>query len=110
MIPSARFIIERSKGDPGRNFAKILALHCWFSLETEHEFTSLPAGQQVPEREQHPVQPEQLILIMVWNPNGFHLIYILPKRSNLAAVIQLLISLFHCSNGAKLRSLETIEN
>jgi histone-lysine N-methyltransferase SETMAR len=34
----------------------------------------LQSGEKVPERERHVIQSKKLMLTIVWNPNGFHLV------------------------------------
>jgi histone-lysine N-methyltransferase SETMAR len=46
----------------------------WFYLNTDHEFIWLQPNAEVPEREKHTVQSEKVMLTIVWNSVGFHLI------------------------------------
>jgi hypothetical protein len=84
----------------------------WFDLNTDHELIWLRADEKVPERERHTVHSDKLRFTILWNPNGFHLINVPSKgiKFNTSHYTTLLISLCHCENGAKLRSVETIEN
>jgi histone-lysine N-methyltransferase SETMAR len=49
----------------------------WFYLSTDHEMIWLQFGKKVPERERHVIQSKKMMLKIVWNPSGFHLINIL---------------------------------
>jgi histone-lysine N-methyltransferase SETMAR len=53
----------------------------WFYLHTDHEFIWLQADEEVPERERHTIQSEKVMLTIVWNPTGFHLIDFLSRRA-----------------------------
>jgi histone-lysine N-methyltransferase SETMAR len=53
----------------------------WFYLRTDHEFIWLQADEEVPERERHTIQSEKVMLTIVWNPTGFHLIDFLSRRA-----------------------------
>jgi hypothetical protein len=48
----------------------------WFYLNMGHELTKF---QPIPEREQRIVQSEKVMLPVVWNPSGSHLIKLPPK-------------------------------
>jgi hypothetical protein len=43
----------------------------------DYEFVWLPRGEKVPGRERHTVQSKKVMLTIVWNPCGFHLIKVL---------------------------------
>jgi histone-lysine N-methyltransferase SETMAR len=49
----------------------------WFYLSTDHEMIWLQSGEKVPERERHVIQSKELMLTIVWNPSGFHLLNVL---------------------------------
>jgi histone-lysine N-methyltransferase SETMAR len=51
----------------------------WFYLSTDYEFIWLPRDEKLPERERHIIQSKKFILMIVWNPCGFHLINVLEK-------------------------------
>jgi histone-lysine N-methyltransferase SETMAR len=51
----------------------------WFYLSTDHELIWFPADGKVPEMERHTVHSEKLMLMIVWNSSGFHLINVLSK-------------------------------
>jgi hypothetical protein len=51
----------------------------WVSLSTDHELVWLRSDAKVPERERHTIQSKKLMLTIVWNPSGFHLISALPN-------------------------------
>jgi histone-lysine N-methyltransferase SETMAR len=51
----------------------------WFYLSTDHEMIWLHSDEKVPERERHTIQSKILMLTIVWNPSGFHLINVLPN-------------------------------
>jgi histone-lysine N-methyltransferase SETMAR len=52
----------------------------WFYFNTEHELIWLHPDEKIPERERRMIQSEKVMLTIVWNPSGFHLINILPKE------------------------------
>jgi hypothetical protein len=45
----------------------------------DHEFILLPQGGKIPEQESHMTQSKNLVLTIVCNPCGFHLINVLEK-------------------------------
>jgi hypothetical protein len=49
-------------------------------LFSEHDLMWTPPGEIVVNREQHTVQSPKFILMVVWNPIGFHVLKALPKR------------------------------
>jgi hypothetical protein len=53
----------------------------WFylHLNTDHELIWLQPDGEIPERERRMIQSEQVMLTIVSNPSGFHLINVLPK-------------------------------
>jgi hypothetical protein len=57
-----------------RSWPDIVTLdESWFYLHTDQP------DAEIPERERHTVQSQKLMLTIVWNPGGFHLVNILPK-------------------------------
>jgi hypothetical protein len=52
----------------------------WFYLTTYHEFIWLPETEKVLERERPMIQSKKLMLTIVWNPQEFHLVNVLPKE------------------------------
>jgi hypothetical protein len=52
----------------------------WFYYTTAHECICFPTDEKVPERERQTVQSTKLMLAIVGNPNGFHLIEVLPNE------------------------------
>jgi hypothetical protein len=51
----------------------------WFYLWTIHETVSVQAGQQPPESVKHMIGDRKMMITIVWNPQGFHLVDALPK-------------------------------
>jgi histone-lysine N-methyltransferase SETMAR len=51
----------------------------WFSLNTDHELIWLQPGEEIPEIERRTIQSEKVMLMIVWNPSGFHMINVVPK-------------------------------
>jgi hypothetical protein len=51
----------------------------WFYLSTSHEIIWLQAGQQPPDRVRHMIGDWKMMVTIVWNPHGFHLVDALPK-------------------------------
>jgi hypothetical protein len=49
------------------------------NLNTDHELIWLQPDGEIPERERRMIQSEKVMLTIVWNPRGFHLINVLPK-------------------------------
>jgi histone-lysine N-methyltransferase SETMAR len=50
----------------------------WFYLSTDHEQIWLRPDQAPPERPRHTIQDKKLMVTIVWNPLGFHIINALP--------------------------------
>jgi histone-lysine N-methyltransferase SETMAR len=57
----------------------------WFYLWTSYETVWVQAGQQPPERVKHMIGDRKMIVIKVWNPEGFHLVDALPKGQKFKA-------------------------
>jgi hypothetical protein len=53
----------------------------WFHLSTDHKLIWLPADTLVLDKEKHMIQFPKLMLTVVWNPHGFHLVDALPKET-----------------------------
>jgi hypothetical protein len=51
----------------------------WFYLSTHYKFVCLPGDEKVLERERNTIQSNKLMLKIVWNARGFHLIKVLEK-------------------------------
>jgi histone-lysine N-methyltransferase SETMAR len=51
----------------------------WFYLSTCHDIVWLQADQEPSERVKHMIGDRKLMVTIVWNPQGFHLIDRLPK-------------------------------
>jgi hypothetical protein len=51
----------------------------WFYLHTDHELIWAQPDAEIPQRERHTVRSQKVMLTIVWNPGGFHLVNILPK-------------------------------
>jgi hypothetical protein len=51
----------------------------WFDYMTVHEWRWLSTHEKVPEKKRRTVQSKKLMLTVVWNPNLFHLIDVLPN-------------------------------
>jgi hypothetical protein len=51
----------------------------WFYLHTDHELIWAQSDAEIPERQRHTVQSQKVMLTIVWNPGGFHLVNVLPK-------------------------------
>jgi hypothetical protein len=56
-----------------------------FYLNADQECIWLPPDEKIPEREGHTAQSEQLILTILWNPNGFHVIIVFSKGIKFSA-------------------------
>jgi hypothetical protein len=64
-----------------RSWQNIVTLDkSWFYLHTDHELIWAQPDAKIPERERHTVQSHKVMLTIVWNPSGFHLVNILPKQ------------------------------
>jgi hypothetical protein len=51
----------------------------WFYLWTSHEIVWIQTGQPSPEMMKHMIVDRKMMVIIVWNPQDFHLIDALPK-------------------------------
>jgi hypothetical protein len=72
-------MLERQKQ---RSWHDIVTLdESWFylNLNTDHELMWLQPDGEIPKRERRTIQSEKVMLTIVWNPSGFHLINVLPK-------------------------------
>jgi hypothetical protein len=52
----------------------------WLYCNTDHESIWLPPGERVPEMPRVTIQCKTLMVTIVCNPSGFHLLRILPSR------------------------------
>jgi hypothetical protein len=63
-----------------RSWHNIVTLdESWFCLDTDHELIWLQPDGEIPERERRTIQSEKVMLTIVWNHSGFHLINVVPK-------------------------------
>jgi histone-lysine N-methyltransferase SETMAR len=72
-------MLERQKQ---RSWHDIVTLdESWFylNLNTDHELIWLQTDGEIPERERRTIQSEKVMLMIVWNSSGFHLINVLQK-------------------------------
>jgi hypothetical protein len=51
----------------------------WFYFSADDEFTWLPSGGTASQRERRMINSPKLMLAIVWNPQGFHAIDVLPE-------------------------------
>jgi hypothetical protein len=51
----------------------------WFDLSTDYESIWALSGDTSPEREIKMINSPKIMLTIVWNPHGFHVIDIFPK-------------------------------
>jgi hypothetical protein len=54
----------------------------WVYLFSEHALMWTAPGEIVVDRERHTVQSPKFMLMVVWNPIGFHVLKALPKGCN----------------------------
>jgi histone-lysine N-methyltransferase SETMAR len=57
----------------------------WFCLNVGHELIWLQPNEEIPEREQHTIESEKVMITILWSPSGFHLIKLLLKGVKLNA-------------------------
>jgi histone-lysine N-methyltransferase SETMAR len=70
-------MLERQKQ---RSWHDIVTLdESWLYLNTDHELMWIQPDGEIPERERRTIQSGKVMLTIVWNPSGFHLINVLPK-------------------------------
>jgi hypothetical protein len=67
----------------------------YFNLNTDHELIWLQPDGEIPERERRTIQSKKVMLTIVWNPSGCHLINVLPKgfKFNASFYVTLILSL-----------------
>jgi hypothetical protein len=51
----------------------------WFYLWTSQEIVWVQAGQQPLEMVRHMIEDRKMMITIIWNPHGFHIIDTLPK-------------------------------
>jgi hypothetical protein len=61
----------------------------WLHIRTEHELVWLLPGEDVPEKEPRASQSGQTMLIIEWNPTGFHIVNLLSKSTSSRELIPL---------------------
>jgi hypothetical protein len=64
----------------------------WFYLSTDYNSIWLQDGELPPERERKMINSKKLMVTIVWNPLGFHLIDVLPKGQTFNAAYYIEIS------------------
>jgi hypothetical protein len=57
----------------------------WFNFSTDYEYIWPRQEEQPPERPRHTIQDPKTMMIIAWNPLGFHLIKVLPKGMSFSA-------------------------
>jgi hypothetical protein len=57
----------------------------WFYWCSDHDLMWLRPGETVPDRERYTIQSPKLMVTIVWNPNGFHVVDALPKAGKFNA-------------------------
>jgi hypothetical protein len=57
----------------------------WIDLYCEHDLMWMDPGEIVPDRGRETVQSPTLMLTIVWNPSGFHIVKALPKGGKFSA-------------------------
>jgi hypothetical protein len=57
----------------------------WISLYCEHDLVWMTPGEKVLDRERQTVQSPKLMLTIVWNPSGFHIVKALAKGGKFSA-------------------------
>jgi hypothetical protein len=57
----------------------------WIYLYCEHDLMWMAPGEMVPDRERQNVQSPKLMLTIVWNVSGFHIVKALPKGGKFSA-------------------------
>jgi hypothetical protein len=57
----------------------------WFYLSTDHEIIGLGEGEAPPERKKYMIQARKMMITMVWNSLGFHIVNAFPKAQTFNA-------------------------
>jgi hypothetical protein len=79
-VESSQSFLRVLQGQHGRAWHDIVTLdESWFDSTPAHEWIWLPTDEKVPESDDQTVQSKKLMLPVVSNPNGFHLIDVLPN-------------------------------
>jgi hypothetical protein len=69
-----------------RQWHEIVALdESRIDLYCEHDLMCMAPGEIVPDRERQTVQSPKLMLTIVWNPRGFHIVKAIPKSGKFSA-------------------------
>ena len=69
----------------GRRHLIVTLDECWFYLHEDHSVQWLPPGEKPAVRERITVQTPKMMLTIVWNTEGFHVVEILPKGAKFNA-------------------------
>jgi hypothetical protein len=72
-------MLERQKKRSWHNIVILDESWFYFNLNTDHELIWILPDGEIPERARPTIQSEKVMLTIVWNPIGFHLINVLPK-------------------------------
>jgi hypothetical protein len=79
------------------------------SFDIGHEPICLQPDEEIPERERQTMQSEKVMITIVWNPSGFHLIKLPSKGFKFTRITASLKFLIHSQFGAELTSEGRIE-
>jgi hypothetical protein len=58
----------------------------WFCLSMDHPMVWFQSDEKVAEKERHTIHPTKLMLTIIWNRSGFHLINVLPNGCKFNAI------------------------
>jgi hypothetical protein len=73
-------LLKRLESAQANKWQSIMTLdESWFYLWTSHETVWIQAGEQSPEIVKHMIRDRKMMVTIVWNPQGFHLVDALPK-------------------------------
>jgi hypothetical protein len=97
-IEQTQLLLRLLMAQQCRSWHNVVTLEeSWFYLATQHKFIWLPETEKVPEMEGPMIQSTKLMLTIIWNPQRFHFINILPQGQKFNAgdnITQLLSTLF----------------
>jgi histone-lysine N-methyltransferase SETMAR len=72
-------MLERQKQRSWHDIVTLDESWCYLNLNPDHELIWIQSDGEIPERERRTIQSGKVMLTIVCNPSGFHLINVLPK-------------------------------
>jgi hypothetical protein len=85
-VATSKRLLDRLGSVQHQGWQYIVTLdEAWFYFSNQHKQIWLPDQEDPPAIQRQMISSPKTILTVVWNPHGFHLVYLLPKRQKWAS-------------------------